>query len=145
MTDNPGTPDLRHSFGDRRALRNAILTVLLWIVALAAAVPLVSVLYMLVARGGARLGTALFTQLPPAGLEMGGGVCEAFDLPVLGLEVPDRVVDEVDEPEGTVDPHRGHVADRDGNGIRTRLGSKLRHHVGRELDPADRHAMGGER
>lgn len=73
MTDNPGTPDLRHSFGDRRALRNAVLTVLLWIVALAAAVPLLSVLYMLITRGGARLGVALFTELPPAGFEMGGG------------------------------------------------------------------------
>ncbi|MFT3975459.1 MAG: phosphate ABC transporter permease PstA [Amaricoccus sp.] len=73
MTDNPGTPDLRHSFGDRRALRNTVLTVLLWIVALAAAVPLLSVLYMLITRGGARLSLALFTELPPAGFEMGGG------------------------------------------------------------------------
>jgi len=73
MTETPGTPDLRHSFGDRRALRNAILTVLLWIVALLAAVPLLSVLYMLVTRGGARLGVALLTELPPAGFEMGGG------------------------------------------------------------------------
>lgn len=73
MTEQPGTPDLRHTLGDRRALRNAVLTVLLWLVALAAAVPLVSVLYMLITRGGARLGIALFTELPPAGLEMGGG------------------------------------------------------------------------
>lgn len=73
MTENPGSPDLRHSFGDRRALRNTILTVLLWVVALLAAVPLVSVLYMLIARGGSRLGMALFTELPPAGLEPGGG------------------------------------------------------------------------
>jgi phosphate transport system permease protein len=73
MTETPGAPDLRHSFGDRRALRNTVLTVLLWMVALLAAVPLVSVLYMLVVRGGSRLGIELFTQLPPAGLEMGGG------------------------------------------------------------------------
>jgi phosphate transport system permease protein len=73
MTEHPGTPDLRHSLGDRRALRNTVLTVLLWVVAIGAAVPLVSVLYMLITRGGARLGIALFTQLPPAGLEMGGG------------------------------------------------------------------------
>ena len=73
MTETPGTPDLRHSLGDRRALRNAVLTVLLWGVALLAAVPLLSVLYMLVTRGGARLGLALFTELPPAGFEMGGG------------------------------------------------------------------------
>ena len=78
MTETPGTPDLRHSFGDRRALRNAILTVLLWIVALLAAVPLFSVLYMLIVRGGNRLGIALFTELPPAGLEPGGGVGNAI-------------------------------------------------------------------
>jgi phosphate transport system permease protein len=71
-------PDLRHSFSDRRSLRNVILTVLLWIVALAAAVPLVSVLYMLIVRGGNRLGIALFTQLPPAGLEPGGGFGNAI-------------------------------------------------------------------
>lgn len=68
-----GIPDLRRSLSDRRSMRNTVLTVLLWIVALMAAVPLVSVLYMLVTRGGQRLGLELFTQLPPAGFEMGGG------------------------------------------------------------------------
>ena len=60
-------PDLRHSLSDRRSLRNIVLTVALWVVAMLAAVPLVSVLYMLITRGGSRLGLALFTQLPPAG------------------------------------------------------------------------------
>ena len=69
----PAIPDLRHSFSDRRSLRNVVLTVLLWAVSLLAAVPLVSVLAMLVYRGGARLGVEVFTQLPPAGLEPGGG------------------------------------------------------------------------
>ena len=46
--------------------------------ALLAAVPLFSVLYMLIARGGKRLGLELFTQLPPAGLEQGGGFGNAI-------------------------------------------------------------------
>ena len=73
-----GVPDLRHSFSDSRSLRNVILTVLLWLVALLAAVPLFSVLYMLIVRGGNRLGTALLTELPPAGLEPGGGFGNAI-------------------------------------------------------------------
>ncbi len=71
-------PDLRHSYSDRRSLRNIVLTVLLWLVAVLAAVPLFSVLYMLIVRGGNRLGIALFTQLPPAGLEQGGGFGNAI-------------------------------------------------------------------
>ncbi len=66
-------PDLTRSLTETRSLRNLLLTVLLWIVALSAAVPLISVIYMLVTRGGARLSLALFTELPPAGFEMGGG------------------------------------------------------------------------
>ena len=69
----PAIPDLRHSFSDRRSLRNTVLTVLLWAVSLLAAVPLISVLAMLVIRGGGRLGLELFTELPPAGFEPGGG------------------------------------------------------------------------
>lgn len=76
-------PDLRRSLSDSRSLRNTVMTVFLWIVALLAAVPLVSVLYMLITRGGQRLGLALFTELPPAGFEMGGG----FGNAVLGTVV----------------------------------------------------------
>ena len=71
-------PDLRHSFSDRRSLRNTVLTVLLWSIAMLAAVPLFSVLYMLIVRGGSRLGLALFTELPPAGMEQGGGFGNAI-------------------------------------------------------------------
>ncbi len=73
-----GVPDLRHSLSDRRSLRNIVLTVALWVVAMLAAVPLVSVLYMLITHGGSRLGLALFTQLPPAGMEQGGGFGNAI-------------------------------------------------------------------
>jgi phosphate transport system permease protein len=71
-------PDLRRSMAEPRALKSAILTVGLWICALIASVPLFSVLYMLIVKGGARLSTALFTELPPAGFEMGGGFGNAI-------------------------------------------------------------------
>lgn len=75
----PGAqPSLDRSFGDSRNLRNVILTALLWLVALLAAVPLISVLYMLITKGGSRLGLEVLTSLPPAGLEMGGGFGNAI-------------------------------------------------------------------
>ena len=48
------------------------------VAAIVAAIPLVSVLYMLIVRGGARLSLELFTALPPAGFEMGGGFGNAI-------------------------------------------------------------------
>ncbi len=73
-----GVPNLNRSLSDTRALRNTIQTVLLWIIAVAASVPLFSVLYMLITRGGARLSWEVLTALPPAGLEMGGGFGNAI-------------------------------------------------------------------
>src|SRR5262245_11257254 len=63
---------------DPRTLVTRTLTVLVWIAALVASVPLVSVLYMLIVHGGARLSLELFTELPPAGFEMGGGFGNAI-------------------------------------------------------------------
>ena len=63
---------------DRRALRSLTLTVLAWACALAASVPLLSVLYMLITRGGARLNLEAFSELPPAGFETGGGFGNAL-------------------------------------------------------------------
>jgi len=71
-------PDLGRSLSESRALRSAILTGATWLVAMVASVPLVSVLYMLIVNGGARLGTELFTELPPAGFELGGGFGNAI-------------------------------------------------------------------
>ncbi|MFZ0835877.1 MAG: phosphate ABC transporter permease PstA [Xanthobacteraceae bacterium] len=71
-------PVLTHSWSDRRALRNGMLTIGAWAVAFIAAIPLVSVLYMLIVQGGSRLSTDLFTELPPAGFEMGGGFGNAI-------------------------------------------------------------------
>jgi phosphate transport system permease protein len=74
-------PNLEHRL-DSRALKNNILTYLTWIAAILAAVPLVSVIFMLLVRGGTRLFGADFgevlTGLPPAGFEMGGGIGNAI-------------------------------------------------------------------
>lgn len=64
-------PSLQRKF-EGRALRSLILTTLVWSGALLASVPLISVLYMLITRGGARLNLEVFTELPPTGFEMGG-------------------------------------------------------------------------
>jgi phosphate transport system permease protein len=74
----PAIPDLRRSISDRRAIWNMILTVGVWIVAILASIPLFSVLYMLISRGGARFSLDLFTQLPPAGFMPGGGFGNAI-------------------------------------------------------------------
>jgi phosphate transport system permease protein len=61
--------------------RTAFSIVLTWIVTLMtllALIPLFAVLWMLIWRGGKKLGTALFTQLPPAPLEQGGGFGNAI-------------------------------------------------------------------
>ena len=71
-------PSLRRSVFEPRALKSLLLSGGLWVAAIVAAIPLVSVLYMLMVRGGARLHWALFTELPPAGFEMGGGFGNAI-------------------------------------------------------------------
>jgi phosphate transport system permease protein len=73
-----GAPDLRRSWAEGRAARNVVLTVGAWIVAVTASVPLFSVLYMLIVEGGSRLSLDLFTELPPAGFELGGGFGNAI-------------------------------------------------------------------
>ena len=53
---------------------------------------------------------------------MGGGVCEAGDLLILGGEVADGVEDEVDEPEASRKVGCGHVADRHADALAAGLG-----------------------
>jgi phosphate transport system permease protein len=76
--EESGQPDLARSWSDPRALASLLLTLGTWTVALLAAIPLVSVLYMLAVEGGSRLSLELFTELPPAGFEMGGGFGNAI-------------------------------------------------------------------
>ena len=71
-------PKLERSFFVGRALRSSLLTIGVWVAAILASVPLFSVLYMLMVRGGARLNLELFTELPPAGFELGGGIGNAI-------------------------------------------------------------------
>jgi phosphate transport system permease protein len=78
LQEPAAVPDLRRDWGERRSVRSAILTAGAWIVALIASVPLFSVLYMLIVQGGSRLSLELFTELPPAGFELGGGFGNAI-------------------------------------------------------------------
>jgi phosphate transport system permease protein len=71
-------PDLSRNFANRRALTSRALTVGVWAIAILASVPLISVLYMLITEGGARLGLELLTGLPPAGFAQGGGIGNAI-------------------------------------------------------------------
>jgi phosphate transport system permease protein len=72
------SPNLSHSWSEVRALTNVLLTIGAWIAAILASIPLVSVLYMLIVEGGSRLSLELFTELPPAGFELGGGFGNAI-------------------------------------------------------------------
>ncbi len=78
MEGQSDAPVLAQDWTDRRAIANTLLTGLAWLVALLASVPLFSVLYMLIMQGGSRLSTELFTELPPAGFEEGGGFGNAI-------------------------------------------------------------------
>jgi len=77
-----GIPSLRRSRLEHRALRSGLLTGGAWAAAILASVPLVSVLYMLIVRGGARMHWDLLLELPPAGFEMGGGLAALISVPV---------------------------------------------------------------
>lgn len=71
-------PSLQRSALNRRALTSLLLSGGAWAAAILAAVPLVSVLYMLIVRGGSRLSLEALTHLPPAGFELGGGFGNAI-------------------------------------------------------------------
>jgi phosphate transport system permease protein len=88
-TDSPGEaavnpfegvdfPDLERSLRRPRTFVSALLSAVVSVMTLAALVPLFSVLGMLFWRGGKKLSLALFTQLPPAPLEQGGGFGNAI-------------------------------------------------------------------
>src|SRR5499425_3803698 len=56
-----------------RTLTNIILSSVVTLMTFLALIPLFAVLWMLIWRGGQKLSLSLFTQLPPAPLEQGGG------------------------------------------------------------------------
>lgn len=65
--------DLEKSLLRPRTLMNGFLSGLVAIMTIFALIPLFSVVWMLVWRGGHKLSLVCFTQLPPAPLEQGGG------------------------------------------------------------------------
>ena len=78
VTQAVDLPKLERSLKRPRTLFSYCASVVCGILALLAAVPLFSVLVMLIWRGAARLGPALFTQLPPAAGTAGGGIGNAI-------------------------------------------------------------------
>lgn len=84
IAGNPGVahfgaePDLEHRLRSPRTFINAVFSVLIGMMALAALVPLFSVLAMLIYKGGQRLSWELFTELPPAAGMTGGGIGNAL-------------------------------------------------------------------
>ena len=70
--------ELEHSLRRPRTFMDFLLNGLVTLMTLSALVPLFSVVLMLLWRGGKRLGLAIFTQLPPAPLETGGGFGNAI-------------------------------------------------------------------
>lgn len=77
LTNLSAQPSLQRKL-EGRALRSIALSGLAWLCALLASVPLFSVLYMLITRGGSRLSWEALSELPPAGFEMGGGFGNAL-------------------------------------------------------------------
>jgi phosphate transport system permease protein len=71
-------PDLEKRLRSPRTLFSAALSVLTGLMAVAAMVPLFSVLFMLIWRGGQRFGIELFTQVAPAPGMEGGGIGNAL-------------------------------------------------------------------
>src|SRR5262244_1290251 len=61
-----------------RTLTSILLSSLVACMTFCALIPLFAVLWMLIWRGGQKLSLALFTQLPPAPLEQGGGFGNAI-------------------------------------------------------------------
>ncbi len=70
--------ELEKSLRRPRTLINLLLGGLVTVMTLLALIPLFSVVWMLFWRGGSKLSVALFTQLPPAPLEQGGGFGNAI-------------------------------------------------------------------
>ena len=91
-----GAPRLERRRLESRALKNGVLTALTWAAAALAAVPLFSVLYMLIVEGGSRLDLEALTALPPAGFEEGGG----FGNAILGTVVMVSIAAAISVPVG---------------------------------------------
>ena len=76
--DEAARAELTRSLGRPRSLLSFALTVVVSLMTLSALVPLLSVVIMLAWRGGRRLNWEIFTHLPPAAFEEGGGFGNAI-------------------------------------------------------------------
>ncbi len=72
------TPNFDKSFTEGRALKSIILSTITVSCAILACIPLFSVLFMLIVRGGKRLSFELFYALPPTAFDTGGGFGNAI-------------------------------------------------------------------
>ncbi|MCI0682958.1 MAG: phosphate ABC transporter permease PstA [Gemmataceae bacterium] len=70
--------DLEKSLFRPRNLFGGILTTLMFVFTIVALYPLFSVLMTVIVRGGREISMALFTELPPAAFEEGGGIGNAI-------------------------------------------------------------------
>lgn len=73
-----GTPNFNKNLTEGRALKSYILSTITVTCALLACIPLFSVLFMLIIRGGKRLSPELFYSLPPTAFDLGGGFGNAI-------------------------------------------------------------------
>ena len=71
QTAGVAAPNMSHSFFERRTLNNFILTAILWALAVLAAIPLFSVLFMLISRGGARISLQTLSSTAPRRIHAG--------------------------------------------------------------------------
>jgi phosphate transport system permease protein len=78
LTSDAPIPLLQRQLLEPRGLLSTALSAGSWIAAIIASIPLFSVLYGLIIRGGHRLSLEVFTELPPAGFEEGGGFGNAI-------------------------------------------------------------------
>jgi phosphate transport system permease protein len=91
-------PQLERQMFEIRALKSGLLTALTWLCAILASIPLLSVIYMLVVQGGARIDLEALTELPPAGFEMGGG----FGNAIVGTLVMVAIASAISVPFGVL-------------------------------------------
>ncbi len=76
--DLAAIPQLKGSVLEGRGLKSRIYTGITWLLAILASLPLFSVLYMLIVKGGARINWDTLTALPPSAFEAGGGIGPAI-------------------------------------------------------------------
>lgn len=90
------TPRLARQPLEWRAMKSGTLTGLTWAAAIIGSIPLISVIYMLITRGGTRLGIETLTALPPAGFDPGGG----FGNAILGTVIMVAIAAAISVPIG---------------------------------------------